>query len=390
MESLRPVLGGLSPADFLETYWQKKPLLIRNAAPDFEAPLSAEDVKALAGNEEAISRLIIERGGDYPWQVEHGPFDPEVFAGLPDSHWTLLVQEVEQHVPAVARLLDSFRFVPNWRIDDVMVSFAADQGGVGPHIDNYDVFLLQGEGRRKWQIDSRPVEGEEELVPDIDVSMLQAFTPDEEWVLEPGDMLYLPPRIAHNGIALGPCMTLSIGFRAPSHADLLGGFFGFAAEQMDPLRRYTDPDLKPQMHPGEIAPVALERVRKVVREAVSNDRLIDEWFGRFMTEPKRGTYPEPLDEEVDPSELATALRHGGRLRRNPAARMAFNWNPNGSATLFVSGEAIPVAAPVAGFVPLLTGTAPLDCGAMEKWLSQDEFAVLVASLVSDGILSLEA
>ncbi|HET6567122.1 MAG TPA: cupin domain-containing protein, partial [Rhodothermales bacterium] len=264
MEKPVPLLGGLSPADFLAEYWQKKPLLVRGALPDFESPVSPEDLAGLACEPDVSARLILERGGDYPWQLRHGPFDEQDFADLAPTHWTLLVSEVDRWVPEVAALLDRFRFIPSWRIDDVMISYAPAEGGVGAHVDNYDVFLLQAKGQRRWQIGAGPVQ-EENLVPDIDIRMLRDFEPEEEWLLAPGDLLYLPPRIAHHGVAVGDCMTYSIGFRAPSYQDILTGFLSYLAEQVDPLARYSDPDLKPQLHPGEIGPSALGKVRALLQ-----------------------------------------------------------------------------------------------------------------------------
>jgi len=195
------LLGGLTPERFLAEYWQKRPLLVRQAIPGFKSPLSADELAGLACEPEVESRLILEKGGSRPWQLEHGPFEEERFATLPESHWTLLVQRVNHWVPAVADLLDHFAFLPSWRLDDIMISYAADQGSVGPHTDQYDVFLLQGAGRRRWQIDAS-VTDESPLLDHPDLRILAQFHATDEWVLEPGDLLYLPPGLAHYGVAL--------------------------------------------------------------------------------------------------------------------------------------------------------------------------------------------
>ncbi|MDZ4701735.1 MAG: cupin domain-containing protein, partial [Rhodothermales bacterium] len=294
MPSPDTLLGGLSLEAFLEIYWQKKPLLIRGAFPGMVTPVSPEELMDIACEDDADARLVLERGGDYPWQLLHGPFE-ENFYDLPETHWTLLVQEVNRYVPAVATLLDSFRFVPNWRVDDVMVSYAPPQGGVGAHIDNYDVFLLQGHGHRRWEITREPVD-DDAILPDMDVSVLAHFEPDEDWVLGPGDMLYLPPRVAHRGTAIGNCMTFSIGFRAPSFADVVTGYIDHVADRFTPLDRYADPDLTLPTHPGEITPMVFAKMRAVVFDALGDSAAFDTWFGRFITEPRRGNYPPPPEE----------------------------------------------------------------------------------------------
>ncbi|MFB6273326.1 MAG: cupin domain-containing protein, partial [Salinibacter sp.] len=253
MQSTAPtsaVLGDRSPADFLDTYWQTRPLVVRDALPNFRSPLSPEELAGLACEEDVESRIVLEEGGEHPWELRHGPFLSEDFLELPETHWTLLVQEVDRLIPEVGALLDHFRFLPDWRLDDVMVSYAPTHGTVGPHVDNYDVFLLQGAGHRRWKIGTAPVE-DDEIVPGLDVRILADFEADEEFVLGPGDLLYLPPRVAHYGVSTDDaCMTYSIGFRAPRHQDLVANFLQHAVDTIDPDARYSDPDLTPVDHPG--------------------------------------------------------------------------------------------------------------------------------------------
>ncbi|GIV58605.1 MAG: cupin [Rhodothermaceae bacterium] len=387
-------LGGLTPAAFLREYWQKKPLLIRGALPGFTSPIRPNDLAALACDDDVEARLVLEQGGAYPWELRLGPFTPDDFRSLPPSHWTLLVQEVDRHVPAVAELRDRFRFLPNWRIDDVMVSFATEGGGVGPHIDNYDVFLIQGLGRRRWRIGHEPVL-EEHLVPDLDVRILADFAPDAEWVLEPGDLLYLPPRIAHEGVALEPCMTFSVGFRAPSHAELVAGFLEDRLASLDPNLRYGDPDLTPPIHPGMIGPEARAYVRNVLRALVRDDDALDAWFGRFITTLKRGpAYDVYLDDEeagdteaeapIQPEEVVTVLRAGGRLRRRALSELAFIPRPDGTATLFAAGAAHTVPTDAAW---LLTGTEPLDAETLGPFFGNASVMAVVATLIDRGVLA---
>lgn len=379
------LLGGLTPDAFLAEYWQKKPLLVRGALPGFEAPITPDELAGLACEEEVAARLVLEQGGEYPWQLFHGPFAPDDFKDLPPTHWTLLVQEVDRWVPAVAALLDHFRFLPNWRLDDVMISYAPREGGVGAHVDNYDVFLLQGRGRRRWQINHTPVV-EENLVLDADVRVLEDFVPDAEWVLEPGDLLYLPPRIPHNGVALDDCMTISIGFRAPAHADLMVGFLQHVAEEMDPMARYADPDLRVPADPGLLDEGARARVRRLLREAVADDAAIDRWFGQFITTPSRGLAGPVPEVPYTPEEVRAALASGARLRR-VVPNLAYFVAPGGTALLYAGGEEYTLADPEAA--ALLCGTLPLTHDALAPYLDQPGLLDVLAALVSEGHLQVE-
>ncbi|MCA9779483.1 MAG: cupin domain-containing protein, partial [Candidatus Eremiobacteraeota bacterium] len=206
MNSKTP-LGNLTEEEFLSIYWQKKPVLIRQAFPNFESPIEPDELAGLAMQDGVLSRLILEKGGEYPWELRHGPLPDGTFESLGDSHWTVLVQEVDRHVPDVADLFDRFTFLPNWRKDDVMISFAAKDSGVGAHIDSYDVFLLQGSGRRRWEIGEALQEREARYKEGLDIRILDNFEVTETFELEPGDMLYLPPGVPHNGVSLEPCLT---------------------------------------------------------------------------------------------------------------------------------------------------------------------------------------
>ena len=380
------LLGDRSPTEFLDTYWQKKPLVIRDALPDFESPLTPNELAGLACEDGVESRLILKEGGDYPWQLKHGPFAQEDFLNLPETHWTVLVQEVERLIPEVGALLDHFRFLPDWRIDDVMVSYAPTHGTVGPHIDNYDVFLLQGLGHRRWKIGTEPVE-DEEIVPDLDVRILADFEAEEEFVLGPGDMLYLPPRVAHHGIAEDDeCMTYSVGFRAPRHQDLVAGFLQHAIEQMDPDARYSDPGLDPVEYPGAIHEAARAKVHGLLRGLVDDAGAIDRWLGRYLTEPSRDRQAVPPQTPVSASALADALRQGTGLRRGPVSNLAFLEHDDGTATLFANGEATTLDAELAYAAPLVTGRERFPADMLVPHLDDDAFVDLLVSLVNEGLL----
>ena len=384
-----PLLGDRSPADFLDTHWQKQPLVVRDALPDFESPLTPNELAGLACEDGVESRLILKEGGDEPWELRHGPFDPEDFTTLPETHWTVLVQEVDRLIPEVGALLDRFRFLPDWRLDDVMVSYAPTDGTVGPHIDNYDVFLIQGAGHRRWEIGTTPVENEE-IVPDLDVRILDHFEADEEFVLGPGDLLYLPPRIAHHGVAADDdCMTFSVGFRAPKHRDLVGDFLQHALETIDPDARYSDPDLTPVEHPGALNDDARAKVRDLLHGLIDDDDTVDRWLGRYLTRPTRDRAAVPPRQPVSADVLTDALRQGTALRRGPVAHLAFLEHDDGTATLFVNGEARSLDTALAYAAPLVTGRQHLPADTLTPHLDDEAFVTLLTDLVNEGVLELD-
>ncbi len=317
------LLGDLSPEQFLRDYWQKKPLLIRQAIPGFLSPLSPEELAGLACEQEVESRLIFENAGGAPWQLETGPFDESRFAALPDSHWTLLIQKANQLLPELAEFLQTFDFVPGWRTDDVMISYAPIDGSVGPHLDQYDVFLLQGLGQRRWQINTGDFD-EAARVAGTPLNILAEFEAEQEWILQPGDMLYLPPNVAHYGVALDDCMTYSIGFRAPSHAEMLSAWVDDHVTRLKDSQRYTDPDLVLQEHPGEITATALQRVQAILQEQVSNREQNHRWFGRFITEPAAHlAYENRVETPLTDAQFATLLQSADALYRSEFSRFAF-------------------------------------------------------------------
>ena len=306
---------------FLRAYWQKKPLLIRNAFRDWQNPLEPDELAGLACEEDIESRLICQT--DAGWAMEQGPLAEERLTGLNESHWTLLVQAVDHHVPAVADLIAPFRFIPNWRIDDVMVSLAADQGGVGPHFDQYDVFLIQGLGRRRWQIGAH-CDADTLLLRHEDLKLLSEFEATEEWVLEPGDILYVPPGISHNGVAVGSdCMTYSVGFRAPSRGDLLGHYVDDVLDGIKDDELYRDPDLQAQANAGEILPGALDRLQQMMLESLSDPAHFARWFGTFNSTPKYPDMDWRPEIPVAPEEVREAIIAQTPLSRNPASRLAY-------------------------------------------------------------------
>ncbi|NIM01312.1 MAG: cupin domain-containing protein [Acidobacteria bacterium] len=378
--------GELSVDEFLAEYWQKRPLLVRGAFAGFENPIRPGELAGLALEDGVASRLILERG-EHPWELRLAPHAEGTFESLPETHWTLLVHEVDQWIPAVGRLLERFRFLPNWRLDDVMVSYAPPDGSVGAHLDHYDVFLLQGLGRRRWQIEDRPRPAGERNVPDLDVRMLLQFDPDEEWVLEPGDMLYLPPRFPHLGVAIDACMTFSIGFRAPQQKELAAAFGADLTERADAGLRYADPDLTAREEPGEIDGAMLRRVRAVLDGIDRGDDALAGWFGRFATEPKRERPDPEGDLEWTPARLREAWTDPGfLLERAAPARFAHYRHADGSVSLFVGGESQRLSGSEVSFAPLITGAEPLDASTLAAYASSERLLECIGRWIHHGYL----
>jgi len=338
---------GMSPARFLRDYWQKRPLLIRRAFPDFEPPLQPDDLAGLACEPAVLARLIVHDAKRDRWHVNPGPLGEADFAKTPSTGWTLLVQDVDKWDADVAALLQHFDFLPSWRVDDVMVSYAEPGGGVGAHVDQYDVFLLQGLGQRHWAINDDPM-APKAFRPDVELKQLVHFEPSHEWLLDPGDMLYLPPGVPHDGVAFGgPCMTFSIGMRAPSQAELTGDLADYIAEQLPEELRYSDPDLKPAKAAGEIDRAAIERLRTALPFAAAlDDTMLRDWFGRFITRYRNAQVPAPLEKPLSETALAKQLDAGAQLLRHPWSRLAWSSGRSG-CTLYVSGQAYPATPELA-------------------------------------------
>ncbi len=375
------ILGGISAREFLREYWQKKPLLIRQALPGFESPVSPDELAGLSLEEDVESRLVIEHG-ERPWELRRGPFTEDTYQQLPERDWTLLVQAVDQLVPDVAQLVEHFRFLPNWRIDDVMISFASPGGGVGPHFDNYDVFLLQAHGNRRWRV-GQMCDAESKMLAHPDLRILAEFQEAKEWVLEPGDMLYLPPRLAHYGTAEDACMTYSLGFRAPSAAEVLTHFTDFLAQFLPDEERYSDADLTPADDPYQIQSDALDRLRTMLTEHMSDERLLLTWFGQFMTEPR---YPERVQgPEIEESELFAALSDGVVLVRNLSARLAWSEVDIG-LLLFASGQSRLLPAHLRDLLKLVCSADALHVDNLQPWLADEDGRNLIWQLVKQGSL----
>jgi len=376
-------LDSFDSAAFLRDHWQKRPTLIRGAWNGWANPLTPDELAGLACEDGVEARLITLDADRIA--AEHGPFAETRFAALDKAPWTLLVQAVDHYVPEVAALLNAFRFVPNWRIDDVMVSVASDGGGVGPHFDQYDVFLIQGLGRRRWQVGAR-CDDATALLPHDDLRLLADFRATEEWVLEPGDMLYVPPGFAHNGVAVGDdCMTYSIGFRAPSRSELIAGWCDEVLSGLDDDDRYADPDLILQANPGEISAAALARLQTMITERLTDRAAFTRWFGADSSTRK---YPEidwAPDEPIERDEVRAALAKGAEMTRNPASRFSFTRLAAGTVLLFVDGECYDCDGETTVLAELICAQDRVTIG--PELAGSENTVDLIATLYNQGCLT---
>ena len=300
----REMLGGLSPAQFMRRYWQKKPLLIRNAFPDFKPFVNRQALFSMAADEAVESRLIVHKSAG--WQLRHGPFARTAFPPLKQKRWSLLVQGVDLHLDVAHELLQRFRFVPDARLDDLMISWASDGGGVGPHFDSYDVFLLQASGQRHWRIGRQK---DLSLEPNVPLKILSNFEPEEEHLLNPGDMLYLPPRWAHDGVAVGDdCMTYSVGFRVPQRGGLAGELLQRMADEFDDATLYRDPAQPATATPAAMPPALEAFAADGLQRLLAERESLACALGEVMTEPKPRVWFEEPESDWTPGPLALDRR----------------------------------------------------------------------------------
>ncbi|MBW2941504.1 cupin domain-containing protein [Zhongshania aquimaris] len=343
-------LQNFDPQTFLDQVWQRNALLIKNAIPNYDCPLDGNDLAGLACEDDVDSRIIFEKDGG--WELRNGPFKEDDFGTLPESKWTLLVQSVDHYLPELAELLAHFRFIPRWRTEDVMVSYACDGGNVGPHYDQYDVFLVQGSGRRRWKIGGHCTPSNA-LSNTSGLRLLKDFSAEQEYLLEAGDVLYVPPGVAHWGVAEGDdCITLSVGFRAPSEAALLSDFSDDIASYLDESLRYQDPQLSADAHPAEISAQVHQHVKSLIQRHIDNDQHLARWFGEMMT--RIPDQESMVDDSLSPEAFLLELAEGAVLQLRLGARLAFD-----DQYLFADGLAFPYPAEQRGDVRAL---CEIECG----------------------------
>lgn len=375
------ILQDFDTEDFIQRYWQKKPRLIKNAFANLQSPLSPEELAGLACEEEVHSRLIMAKGGSTPWQLRYGPFQESDFLSLPQSHYSLLVSECEKWIAEFAELLQAFRFLPKWRIDDVMVSYAPAGGSVGPHVDEYDVFLLQLYGQRHWQYTDQRLENAD-LLPDLDLAILRSFTPDQDVILQPGDMLYLPPGVAHHGVAVDACMTCSIGLRAPTATEVLESFTQEVDSKHLGNQRYSDVDLETNRHFGEITNVEIDRFRQLVNSLLGQPEAVwSDTVGKLLS-----------DTVINDSPVSTPFSDLQALSSqdwmiNPDSKLLYHQDDsnirfycNGNLTLLPNSDA------ALKFVQQLCASIEIDESFIDQMVREPVFLELLMSMANNNAM----
>jgi 50S ribosomal protein L16 3-hydroxylase len=372
-------LGDLSPQDFLENVWQQQPLVVRQAFPGFESPISADELAGLSCEPGINSRIVIEKGGKHPWQTLYGPMDEAVFRNLPATHWSLLVNDVEKHLPQLVWIMDQFRFIPEWCVDDLMISYAPEGGSVGPHLDQYDVFILQAQGHRRWQLHSRVV-AKDNQVADTDMRIQKEFEAEQEWLLAPGDLIYIPPGVSHYGVATDECLSFSVGFRAATHAEMLQDFVEYISRGLPAEATFRDPSLTVQQHANEITKATIDTVREILKDYLRPDHPeLPRWFGHFISDVKTDVIPGTGQAVADFSHLVATHRV---LARHPASRYAFS-RRGSRALLYIDGDDFDVST---GFAEALCARRELELQSLAGSISAEEQQLLL-ELFNSGKLS---
>ena len=371
--------------EFLAQCWQKKPVLLSKFIPDFSDSLAPEELAGLACEELVESRLIMEHEPG-KWQLRHGPFEESDFTQLPESNWTVLVQAVDQWVEDVADIKTLFNFLPSWRIDDIMISFAAQGGGVGPHYDYYDVFLLQGQGERNWKIGDR-CDSDTELVRGEELSLLQNFEATKEFNLTVGDALYIPPRFPHWGTATSESLCYSIGFRAPSMAEMIEGFSDFIIKDQDPSQRYEDSDVEVELRSAEIKPELLDASYRQLTERLAQKQDFAGWFGCYVSQPKYPELIQPLEDELSWEDFSALLSDGVQLTKNPSSRFAFmESSAKDCVLLFVDGAMVSFSMKQLSNIVAFCEARETVPGTPSELLAEREIAELLLRLLNQGSL----
>ena len=364
----------LDRASFLEQYWQRRPLLVRGAIEGFEPPVDANEIAGLAMEAEVEARIIEQHDGR--WQVEHGPFADNAYQR--PAPWTLLVQSVDHYLPAVEGLRRMIDFIPQWRVDNVMVSYAVDGGSAGPHYDNYDVFLLQGEGERLWQL-GQNCDGASRLLPHDELRILDQFTVKEEFLLQCGDMLYVPPGLAHWGVARGECTTFSLGFRAPRIVDMVSRWADQLVESIEVDEFYQDPERDAAVRPGEISATDVHRAREKIRQALESVKD-EHWFGELVTEPR--SEPPPLSVDAK-AYLGSDF---SQVELLPAARLAWQHQQSNAVQVYANGVSLSFTAAVIPLLEQLCGYGSFRIEKSENSRKPNEISALFEFLLETGVI----
>jgi len=357
--------------DFIERYWQKRPVIIKQGFRDFVDPISPDELAGLSMENEVDSRLVSHDDGQ--WQVSHGPF--QHFDHLGEHNWSLLVQAVNHwHQPSAA-LMVPFRALPDWRIDDLMISFSVPGGGVGPHLDQYDVFIIQGMGTRRWRVgDKTPLK---QHCPHPDLLQVEPFQAIIDEVMQPGDILYIPPGFPHEGYALENALNYSVGFRAPSGRELISGFADYVLQRELGSLRYTDPQIIPREHPADIMPEELDKLRAMMLDIVNKPETFNTWFGEFISQSRHELDVAPPEPPYQIDEIYDALSQGDALVRTGGVRVL-----RVAGEVYVNGEKLDNAHRQA--IEALASHYRLTGEHFGDALDDPAFLALLAALVNSG------
>ena len=372
-------IKNLDVSDFLANYWQKKPLVIRQAFSSAEW-LTPDELAGLSCEDDVESRIILQQEG--VWSVEHGPFSESRFATLPQSHWTLLVQGVDQWVPEVASILESFAFLPSWRLDDIMVSYAPTGGTVSQHYDFFDVFLIQGEGSRTWQV-GEICGSDSEYLPNTPVRILKEFNAQLEVTMLPGDILYIPAKYSHYGVSVEDSLTYSVGFRAPSIRDVVDGVCTSALEHLQEDFRYQDSLDALSAQRGQIPEQAIEQIQAMLLSAINDKELLGSWLGQYVSERK---YPEQIEAGLESEDVMQGIHNEEWVQKHPASRFAYRFGSAELSSLFVDGQEYKADTQVAEY---LANSYELDSAELYKLVQESGSQHLLAELILQGALIFE-
>ncbi|MDX3773002.1 cupin domain-containing protein [Chromatiaceae bacterium AAb-1] len=371
---------GMSVEEFLRDYWQKKPLLIKQGFAGFQDPITPDELAGLALEEEVESRLVSCSNSD--WQLETGPF--EDFSAYGEQDWTLLVQAVDHWHPESAELLEPFRFMPNWRVDDLMISFSTPGGGVGPHLDQYDVFIIQGLGKRHWRV-GMPDTSLKQHCPHPRLLQITPFQDCIDVIMEPGDILYIPPGCPHDGISLEDSLNYSVGFRAPAQKDLLTGFADYLIDHDISGRRFTDPDRQTATSAGAITQHDLTKVQQLLQQLVADNTLLPQWFCSYITHPKHELDLNEPEPHYSDDEIQEYLEEGSVLARLGGLRSCYyQANSDSDIQLFINGDSYTLPANELSTVLLLTDQPQIDARQCLHFCSSADRLALITRLINLG------
>ncbi|MFU2508724.1 JmjC domain-containing protein [Pseudoalteromonas sp. ASV78] len=373
-------INGLTEQQFLTQYWQKKPLLIKQGFADFIDPLDANELAGLAMEESIESRIITNQDND--WQAHHGPF--EDFELLKEQHSTLLVQAVDHWHPAAAQLLEPFRFIPNWRIDDLMISFSTPGGGVGPHLDQYDVFIIQGEGKRHWRV-GMPDSNLKQFAQNKSLLQVEQFPAVIDCILEAGDILYIPPGCPHEGYAVENALNYSIGFRAPNQRDLLSNFADHIIDKEAGNSRYQDPDIMLRDSKGEIQTAEAETIKLLMQAMLNDDVLFKAWLGTTLSQPKHEMDLMPPEDLFDSEQITDLLADDDVVFERLGGTRALYQVFENEILLSVNGENYSLPVSDLAAVKLLTDHTMVTAEQLNSSKNSLVFAQTFTTLLNEGI-----